>query len=398
VTRPWRKRIAIAGIGESDLGTVPGSDSFTLSRQALVRAIEDCGIDKNEIDGLLTPGSFSVMHPMYSVILSEYLGLRPRYNSVMQIGGATHILNIMTAANAIDAEMCDVALIVSGEALRTLGGFQRLFETLNGDVTALYAAAGQREFEAPYGPTLISGYGMYAARHMAKYGTTREQMAQATRSIRKHASLNPEAQKRNELSVDDILNGKEIAYPLTKDECSLISDGGGAIIVTTLERAKDLRKEPIEIKGVGLKTGQEHITMSESFSSTPGVSAGKDAFVMAGVKPSEIDFAQLYDCFSISPIITLEDFGFCKKGEGGPFVGDGSRIEIGGELPIVTHGGCLSHCHPGLPSGIFHITEAVRQLRREVGPERQVKDARIGFISGIGGIFSSVSAMLLAKE
>ena len=398
MTRPWRKRIAIAGIGESDLGTVPDSDSYTLSRQALVSAIDDCGIDKNEIDGLLTPGSFAVMHPMYSVILSEYLGLRPRYNSVMQIGGATHILNIMTAANAIDAEMCDVALIVSGEALRTLGGFQRLFETLKGDVTALYAAGGQREFEVPYGPTLISGYGMYAARHMAEYGTTREQMAQATSSIRKHASLHPEAQKRNEVSVDDILNGKEIAYPLTKDECSLISDGGGAIIVTTLERARDLKKEPIESIGVGLKTGQEHLTMSESFSSTPGVDAGRDAFEMAGIKPSEVDFAELYDCFSISPIITLEDFGFCKKGEGGPFVGDGSRIEIGGELPIVTHGGCLSHCHPGLPSGIFHITEAVRQLRREVEPERQVEDAKIGFISGIGGIFSSVSAMLLAKE
>jgi acetyl-CoA acetyltransferase len=398
VTRPWRKRIAIAGIGESDLGTVPGSDSYSLSRQALVRAIDDCGIDKNEIDGLLTPGSFAVMHPMYSVILSEYLGLRPRYNSVMQIGGATHILNIMTAANAIDAEMCEVALIVSGEALRTLGGFQRLFESVKGDVTTLYASGGQREFEVPYGPTIISGYGMYATRHMAEFGTTREQMAQITASIRKHASLHPEAQKRGELSVDEILNGKEIAYPLTKDECSLISDGGGAIIVTTLERARDLKKEPIEIIGVGLKTGQEHITLSESFSSTPGVSAGKDAFGMAGIKPSDVDFAELYDCFSISPIITLEDFGFCEKGEGGPFVGDGSRIEMGGELPIVTHGGCLSHCHPGLPSGIFHITEAVRQLRREVEPARQVEDSKIGFISGIGGIFSSVSALLLAKE
>jgi acetyl-CoA acetyltransferase len=398
VAGPWRKRIVIAGIGETDIGTVPGTDSFTLSRQALVQAIEDCGIEKNEIDGLLTPGSFAVLHPMYSILLSEYLGLRPRYNSVMQIGGATHILNILTAAGAIDAGMCDVALIVSGEALRSLGGFQRLFELFSGDVTALYAAQGHGEFEVPYGPTLISGYGMYAVRHMAEYGTTREHMAQVTRSIRKHASLHPRAQKREELSVEDILNGKPIAYPFTKDECSLISDGGAALIVTTLERARDLRKEPIEIIGGGVKTGQEHITLSESFSSTPAVGAGKDAFAMAGITPSEVDFAELYDCFSITPLITLEDFGFCKKGEGGPFVGDGRRIEIGGELPIITHGGCLSHCHPGLPSGIFHVTEAVRQLRGEVEPERQVNDAKIGFVSGVGGVFSSVSALLLAKE
>jgi acetyl-CoA acetyltransferase len=239
---------------------------------------------------------------------------------------------------------------------------------------------------------------MYAVRHMSEYGTTREQMAQVTSSIRKHASLHPQAQKRDELRVEDVLNGKPIAYPFTKDECSLISDGGGALIVTTLERARDLKKEPIEIIGAGAKTGQEHITLSESFSSTPAVGAGKDAFGMAGIKPSEVDFAQLYDCFSITPIITLEDFGFCAKGEGGPFVGDGTRIEIGGELPIITHGGCLSHCHPGLPSGMFHITEAVRQLRAEVESERQVNNAKIGFVSGVGGIFSSVSALLLAKE
>jgi len=399
VTLPWRKRIAIVGIGESNIGTVPGMDSFELSRQALVRAIEDCGIDKNDIDGLLTTGSFGVLHPMYSVLLSEYLGIRPRYNSLMQIGGATHILNIMTAANAIDSEMCEVVLVSSGDSLRSLCGFERLFEFFSGDATALYAAGGHGEFEVPYGSTIISGYGMFATRHMAEYGTTREQMAQVTKSIRKHAALHPMAQKRNELNVKEILAGRPIAYPFTKDECSLISDGGAAIIVTTLERARDLKKKPVEIIGAGMKTGQEHVTMSESFSSTPAARAGRDAFGMAGITPSDIDFAELYDCFSITPIITLEDFGFCARGEGGPFVGDGKRIELGGELPIVTHGGCLSHCHPGLPSGIFHITEAVKQLRGgEVEPERQVEDASIGFVSGVGGIFSSVSALILAKE
>jgi len=373
-------------------------DNFELSRQALVRAIEDCGIKKSEIDGVMTTGSFAVLHPMYSILFSEYVGIRPRYTSLMQIGGATHILNIMTAANAIEHGMCEVALVTSAESLRSLVGFERLFQLFSGDITALFAAGGHREFEVPYGPTIISGYGMYAVRHMAEFGTTREQMAQATVSIRKHASLHPSAQKREELQVQDVLNGKPIAQPFTKDECSLISDGGAAIIVTTLERARDLKKKPVEIIGAGSKTGQEHVTLSESFSSTPAVSAGKDAFEMAGIKPKDVDFAELYDCFSITPIITLEDFGFCKKGEGGAFVGDGKRIEIGGELPIVTHGGCLSHCHPGLPSGVFHITEAVKQLRGEVEPNRQVKSASVGFVSGVGGILSSVSALLLAKE
>ena len=173
MTLPWRKRIAIVGIGESDIGTAPGMDSFELCRQALVRAVEDCGIDKNDIDGLLTTGSFAVFNPMYSVLLSEFMGLRPRYNSVMQIGGATHILNNMTAANAIDSEMCEVVLVSSGDSLRSLCGFERLFEFFSGDATALYATGGHTEFEVPYGPTIISGYGMFATRHMAEYGTTR---------------------------------------------------------------------------------------------------------------------------------------------------------------------------------------------------------------------------------
>jgi acetyl-CoA acetyltransferase len=397
MTRRWRKRIAIVGIGESEIGVVPGLDSFELCRQATVRAIDDCGIAKGEIDGVLTTGSFAVLHPMHSVLFSEYLGIRPRYTSLMQIGGATHILNLMTAANAIDSEMCDVALITSGESLRSLCGFEQLLEFFSGDATALYAMGGHREFEVPYGPTLISGYGMYAAHHMAEYGTTREQIAQVAVTIRKHASLHPNAQKREELTIEDIINGKPIASPFTKDECSLISDGGASIIVTTLERARDLKKAPIEIIGVGAKTAQEHVTLSESFSSTPARNAGEEAFGMAGIRPSDVDFAELYDCFSFTPLVTLEDFGFCKKGEGGPFVEGGKRIELGGELPIVTHGGCLSHCHPGLPSGLFHITEAVKQLRGEVEPERQVKDPKIGFVSGVGGIFSSVTALLLAR-
>jgi acetyl-CoA acetyltransferase len=401
VARRWRKRIAIAGIGDSDLGTVPGMDSYELSRQALVRALDDCGLKKNEIDGVMTTGSFSVLYPMHSILFCEYVGLRPRYTSIMQIGGATHILNVLTAANAIDAGMCDVALVTSAESLRSFAGFQRLmrlFGDASGDMTAIYSAIGHPDFEVPYGTTLISQYALYANRHMAEFGTTHEQLAQVAVSIRKHASLHPQAQKRQEITIEDVLNAKPIASPFTKDECSLISDGGAAIIVTTLERARDLKKKPVELLGGGAKTDQEHAILSRSFTTSPAVSAGRDCFEMAGVTPADVDFAELYDCFSVTPLITLEDFGFCKKGEGGAFVEGGKRIELGGELPIVTHGGCLSHCHPGLPAGIFHITEAVKQLRGEVEPARQVKDAKIGFVSGVGGILSSVTALLLGRE
>jgi acetyl-CoA acetyltransferase len=397
----WKKRIAIVGIGESGIGTVPGMDNYELSRQALVRALDDCGIRKSEIDGVMTTGSFAVLNPMYTVLFCEHLGLRPRYTSIMQIGGATHILNLLTAANAIDSGMCEIALVASAESLRSLAGFQqlmRIFGSTGGGVTAAFSGIGHADFEVPFGTTLISGYALYANRHMAEFGTTREQLAQVAVSIRKHASLHPHAQKRNEITIEEALNGKPIASPLTKDQCSLISDGGAALIVTTLERARDLKKAPIEILGGGAKTEQEHVTLSKSFITTPAVSAGKDCFGAAGLTPADVDFAELYDCFSISPLISLEDFGFCKKGEGGAFVEGGKRIEIGGELPIVTHGGCLSHCHPGLPSGIFHITEAVKQLRGEAEAGRQIKDARIGFVSGIGGVFSSFTALLLGKE
>lgn len=398
----WRKRMAIAGIGESDLGTVPEMDNYELSRQALMRALDDCGLRKTEIDGVMTTGSFAVLNPMYSILFCEYVGLHPRYTSIMQIGGATHILNILTAANAIDSGMCEVALIVSAESLRSLAGFQRLLRVFSGGgaggVTAAFSGIGDPDFEVPFGTTLISAYALYANRHMAEFGTTREQLAQVAVSIRKHASMHPQAQKREVVTIEDVLQAKPIASPLTKDQCSLISDGGAAIVVTTLERARDLKKKPVEILSGGAKTEREHVTLSKSFVSTPAVSAGKDCFESAGLTPADVDFAELYDCFSIAPLISLEDFGFCKKGEGGAFVEGGKRIEIGGDLPITTHGGCLSHCHPGLPSGIFHITEAVKQLRGEAEAPRQVKDPKIGFVSGIGGVFSSSTALLLGKE
>jgi acetyl-CoA acetyltransferase len=189
-----------------------------------------------------------------------------------------------------------------------------------------------------------------------------------------------------------------ISWPLTKDMCSIISDGGGALVLTSAERAQDLRKKPIFLLGAGARTTQEHVSLCEDLIRTASADAGKQAYDMAGLGPKDMDFAEFYDCFSITPILFLEDFGFCEKGEGGPFVESGKRIELGGEIPIVTHGGCHAHCHPGLPSGIFHITEAVKQLRCEIEEERRVENAKAGLITGLGGHFSSHTALILGTE
>jgi len=217
-------------------------------------------------------------------------------------------------------------------------------------------------------------------------------------SIRKHASLHPTAQKRKPLTIDEVLASKMISWPLTKDMCSVVSDGGGAMVVTSLERARDLKKKPVALLGAGARTYREHLSLVDDLVRTGAVDAGRQAYGMAGLGPKDMDFAQFYDCFSITPILFLEDFGFCEKGEGGRFVEGGSRIEIGGEIPIVTHGGCHAHCHPGTPSGLFHIIEAVKQLRGETEEGRQVKGARVGLINGLGGHFSSHTALILGTD
>ncbi len=397
----WSRQIAIAGVGESELGTVPGRDAMQLHADAAKRALEDCGLENTDIDGVLTSGTANRFDLMHSVMVAEYLGIQPRFTTSMQIGGATHIQMVMSAANAIHSGMAETVLVVSADSMRSFVGYEEWLSMVGGDtdVTEMMAKIGHAQFEQPYGPTLISTYALAATKHMHEYGTTAEQLAQVAVSIRKHASLHPGAQKREPLTIDDVLASKMISSPLTKDMCSIISDGGGgAIVVTSAERARDLGKAPVLLLGAGARSAREHVSLVDDLVCTAGRDAGRQAYEMAGLGPADMDFAEFYDCFSITPILFLEDFGFCGKGEGGAFVEGGERIEIGGEIPIVTHGGCHAHCHPGLPSGIFHIIEAVRQLRGEVGEQRQVEDARAGLMTGLGGHFSSHTALILGNE
>jgi acetyl-CoA acetyltransferase len=394
----WSRQVAIVGIGESDLGIVPDKDPMQLHAQAAKRALEDCGLKNSDVDGVLTAGTANRLILMHSVMVAEYLGIRPRFTTSMQIGGATQLQMVISAANAIHCGMADVVLIAAADSIRSFVGYGELMGLMGEGITDLFSRIGHPQFECPYGPTLISTYALGATRHMHEYGTTPEQLAQVAVSIRKHASLHPDAQKREPLTIEDVLSSKMISWPLTKDMCSIISDGGGALVLSSAERARDLKKRPVLLLGAGARTIQEHVSLVDDLIRSGSADAGRQAYEMCGLGPQDMDFAELYDCFSITPILFLEDFGFCEKGEGGRFVEGGKRIELGGEIPIVTHGGCHAHCHPGLPSGIFHITEAVKQLRGEVEEPRQVKNARAGLVNGLGGHFSSHTALILGID
>ncbi len=394
----WSRQVAIVGIGESDLGTVVDKDPMQLHAQAAKRALEDCGLTNADVDGVLTAGTANQLILMHSVVFAEYMGIRPRFTTSMQIGGATHIQLVISAANAIQCGMADVVLIAAADSIRSFVGYGEFMAMIGEGITELFSRIGHSQFEVPYGPTLISTYALGATRHMHEFGTTVEQMAQVAVSIRRHASMHPEAQKREELTIDGVLSSKMISSPLTKDMCSIISDGGGALVLASAERAHDLKNKSTLLLGAGARTTKEHVSLVDDIVRNGSADAGRQAYEMSGLGPKDMDFAEFYDCFSITPMLFLEDFGFCKKGEGGPFVEGGERIEIGGEIPIVTHGGCHAHCHPGLPSGIFHIIEAVKQLRGEAGGARQVKDAKAGLINGLGGNFSSHTALILGTD
>lgn len=399
MSKSWSGQIAIIGIGESDLGTVPDKNPMQLHTQAAKAALEDCGLEKTDVDGVLTGGIANPLEFMHSVLLAEYLGIQPRFTTSMHLGGATQIQMVISAANAIHAGMAEVVLIASADSIRSFVGYEMLLGMFAGaGVTEMFSRIGHPQFEVPYGPTLISTYALAASRHMHEFGTTEEQLAQVAVSIRKHAAMHPDAQKRKELTIDEVLASKMISWPLTKDMCSIISDGGAALIVTSAERARDLKKKPVLLLGGGARTMRERLSLVDDLIRTGAVDSGRQAYEMSGLGPKDVDFAEFYDCFSITPIMFLEDFGFCEKGEGGSFVEGGERIEIGGEIPIVTHGGCHAHCHPGVPSGIFHITEAVKQLRGEVDERRQVKDARVGLINGLGGHFSSHTTLIVGTN
>ena len=383
----WLKQVAIVGADESDeIGIVPHKGVLQLHSEAALNALEDAGIDKRDVDGVFTCGA-----PGWSPSLqvAEYLGIAPRYTDSTSVGGSSFVIHVEHAAAAITAGLIDVALITHGES----GASSRNRPAGRGGMDGWAPFA---QFELPYhvggAPT---AYALAAQRHMHQYSTTHEQLAEIAVATRKWAQLNPRAMMRDPLSIDDVLSSRWVSYPFHLLDCCLVTDAGGAVVLTSAERARDCKKKPVYVLGSGEATTHMSIANMPDLTTTPASISGPAAFEMAGVRHKDIDVVEVYDSFTYTALVTLEALGFCEPGEGGAFV-SGQRTAPGGDFPMNTNGGGLSYTHPGM-YGIFLLIEATRQLRGERG-EAQVPGAKLACVNGTGGSLSSTGTLILGVE
>jgi acetyl-CoA acetyltransferase len=388
-TQALRNKVAFVGAADTKVGKLPDTSPIQLCVIAAKRALEDAGIKKDEVDGFITCRSVVDPYHHYSGLLCEYMQIFPKFCMTLTAGGGATINALHHAASAIVNGICSTVLITLGEP--QLSGLSR-----DKAVETMGTAGRHPEFERPYGPIVPAFFALIANAHAHAYGTTMEQRAAVAVACRKHASLNPNAYMRKPITINDVLNSRMIASPLHLLDCSLVIDGGAALVMTSAERARDLKQKPVYLLGSGEGHTHELISQARSLTTSSAKESGERAYAMAGLGPKDVDVAELYDAFTPVIPILLEDLGFCAKGEGGPFV-EGGRIEVGGELPVNTNGGLLSYCHCGSPGSMFLVTEAVRQLRGECGP-RQVKDAKVALVHGQGGFMSTHGTMILGKE
>jgi len=370
MTESLRGAAACVGVGMAGCGEAPGRSAMELLGESVLSALAEAGIGLSEVDGIFAA---TALHSMAAMSVAEYLGVRPTFSSGSNIGGASFQAHALNAALALQAGLCNVAVIAYGSNQRSAGGFTSISEPM--------------PYEAAYKPrNPVTAYALAAARHMHLYGTTREHMAEVAIAARQWANLNPNAFARGPLSIEDVLSARMINDPLSKLDCCLVTDGGAAMVMVRADRARDCPKPPVYLLGAAMAHHHRMISAMPDVTVTAAAESGRNAFAMAGLGPQDMDLLMLYDAFTINPILFLEDLGYCKKGEGGPFVSDG-RIAPGGDLPVNTSGGGLSCVHPGM-YGLYTMIEAVVQLRREAG-ERQVPKAEAALAHGNGGVLSS---------
>ena len=378
---------AVVGIGElkPTREAPPEATALGLMSNAAAEAIADAGLETKDIDGFLCGMAFADAGMLYPASVAEVMGINPRMLNQVDIGGASPAGMVWRAAAAIQAEMCQAVLCVVGD----LNKF--------GDQKPPVISV-QREFEAPYGNIGANcGYAMIANRHMYEYGTTARQMAKVAVDQRRSAVKNPLATFNDrELTIDDVLNSRMIVDPLHLYEIVSPCSGGSAVVVASPEVARRTKHPPAWLLGAGEYSNHASITYAPSLTDSPVKVAAETAFKMAGVAHKDIDLVCPYDCYTITVIVTLEDAGFCKKGQGGNFVWD-HDLSYAGDFPCNTHGGQLSFGQPGLGGGMSHVTEAVRQLMGR-GGERQVKGARLAYVNGNGGIMSEQASLILERR
>jgi acetyl-CoA acetyltransferase len=375
-----RGATAIVGVGLAGCGDAVGRTDMEILAEAAGAAIRDAGLEIRDIDGLATASSTF----LWGLGVGEYLGLRPRFADTTMLGGSSFVAHLEHAALALAAGHCSAVLVCYGSTARSRPGPPP-------------TQPNQYPYEHPYQPfSPPVAYALAAKRHIYEFGTTREQLAEVAVAARAWARLNPEAFVRDPLTIADVLGARMVADPLTVRDCCLVTDGAGAFVMTRSDRACDLKGKPVYLLGVAAEQTHRQISSMPDLTVTGARESGARAFAMAGLCPADINVVQLYDAFTINPILFLEDLGFCKKGEGGGFVANG-RIAPGGRLPVNTNGGGLSCVHPGM-YGAFAVIEAVRQLRGDCG-ERQVTNAQTALVHGNGGVLSSeVTAILSASK
>lgn len=383
MAHPLRGKTAIVGVGHAGFGDASGFTEMEILTQAALAACADAGISLREIDGLAT---CSVTSGMWGMAVAESLAIRPKFLDSTMIGGSSFVEHLLPAMLALDAGICNAVLVCYGSTQRS-GTVNRAA------IASARKLLDAQPYEHPYGPAAPApSYALAAARHMHQYGTTREQLAEVAVAARRWAMLNPEAQMRDPLTIEDVIGARMVADPLTVRDCCLVTDGAGAFVLTRADRARDLARPPVHVLGNATAIWHRQISSLPDLTVTAASESGARAFEMAGITAKDADVVELYDAFTINTILFLEDLGFCPKGEGGRFVADGA-IAPGGRLPVNTNGGGLSCVHPGM-YGIFIMIEAVRQLRGECG-ERQVNGARIAVVNGNGGVLSSQSTAVL---
>ena len=372
-----RGRAAIVGASTYGIGLCPGVSAVDMAARAALLALADAGISLAEVDAVYTSAPYEALGGME---LAEYLGLTPKVTDCNRTGGSAFEVYVQQAALALEAGLIDCALIAYGSNPAS-------------NPPPGVGMTRQSPWEAPYKPLApLSSYALATSRHRHLYGTTREQLAEVAVAARQWAQLNPEAAVRDPLSVEDVLKARMVSDPLTVRDCCLFNDGAAAVVMVRADRARDCARAPVHVLGAAHAVTHREISSMPDLTVTGAAISGPQAFAQAGVGPADMDVVMLYDAFTITPILFLEDLGFCPKGEGGRFVSNG-HVAPGGGLALNTNGGGLSCVHPGM-YGLFLLVEATRQLRGECG-ERQVENARLALAHGNGGVLSSEATVVL---
>ena len=384
---PKTRAARLSGVATTKVGELPGSSCLALHAQVADDALIDAGLALPQVDGVICAYSFVEPYPMMSSVFCEYVGLQPEVSFSLQLGGATAATMVMQAAALVEAGYCRHVLCVCADNRAT--GMGR-----DGAVAAL-AAFGHPEFEQPYGISIPAAYALVAQRYLHETGATLAQLAAIAVEHRRHAALHPQAHKRSPLTLDEVMASRVISSPLRLLDCCLISDGAAAVIVSAPEAADELAKPGVALLGAGQGHTHEHLVCAPSLTEFGCKQSAMRAFAQAGVGVGDIDVAEIYDSFTITLLVELESMGFFPRGHAGPAAAAGA-LGLDGSLPCNTHGGLLSFGHSGAAGGMFHVVEAVRQLRGECNA-RQVRDAELGFVHGDGGVLSAHCSLVLGK-